>query len=69
MWNLIKMIQKNLQNGNRLKDLEIKFMVTKGERLEGGKYCEIGIGRDTLLYTKSVGNRTYCIAQGNKLNT
>ena len=31
MWNLIKVMQKNLQNRNRLKDFEIKLMVTKGE--------------------------------------
>ena len=31
-WNLIfKMIQKNLQNRNRLKDLETKLMATKVE--------------------------------------
>ena len=33
---LIKMIQKNLQNRNRLKYFEIKFMVTKGEILRRG---------------------------------
>ena len=31
MWNLIKMIPNNLQNGNRYKDFETKFMVTKRE--------------------------------------
>ena len=30
MWNLAKMIQKNLQNRTRLKDYETKFTVTKG---------------------------------------
>ena len=30
-----KMMQKNLQNRNRLTDIENKFMVTKGERGEG----------------------------------
>ena len=30
-WNQTKIIQKNLQNRNRLKDLETKFMVIKGE--------------------------------------
>ena len=29
-WNLIKMIQKNLENINKLKDFEAKFIVTKG---------------------------------------
>ena len=32
------MIQKNLQNSNRLKDFKTKFMVTEGELL--------GVGRD-----------------------
>ena len=32
MWNLKKMIQRNLQNRNRLTDIENKFMVTKGGR-------------------------------------
>ena len=32
MWNpLKKMIQKNLQNRNRLKDFKTKLMVTKAE--------------------------------------
>ena len=36
MWNpIFKMIQKNLQNRNRLKDFKTKFMVTKGKRREG----------------------------------
>ena len=34
MGKLIKMIQKNLQNRNRLKGFETKFVVTKGE-MEG----------------------------------
>ena len=31
MCNLIKMLQMNLQNRNRLKDFETKFVVTKWE--------------------------------------
>ena len=31
MWNITKMIQKNLPNRKRLKDFETKFMVTKGK--------------------------------------
>ena len=35
MWNLKKMVQMNLQNRNRLTDIENKRMVTKGEGGEG----------------------------------
>ena len=36
VWNLIlKILQKNLQNRNRLEDLETKIMATKGETREG----------------------------------
>ena len=31
-----KIIQMNLQNRNRLTDIENKLMITKGKRLEGG---------------------------------
>ena len=31
MWNIIKMIQNNLQNRNKLKDFKTKIMATKGE--------------------------------------
>lgn len=31
MWNLIKMIQWNLENKNRLKDFKLKLRFTKGE--------------------------------------
>ena len=34
MWNLT-VIQTYLQNRNRLKDIENKLMVTKGEKEEG----------------------------------
>ena len=37
MWNLTKIIQKNLQNRNRLSDFETKSMVTKGEVVVGDK--------------------------------
>ena len=30
-WNLIKIIQKNLQNGNRLNDFKNNHIITKGE--------------------------------------
>ena len=41
------------QNRNRLKDFEIKLMVTKEETLGGGINCKVRIGIYTLLYTKS----------------
>ena len=31
VWNLIEMIQQNLQNRNRLKDFKNKLMLIKGE--------------------------------------
>ena len=31
MWNLIKMIQQNLENRNRLKDFKTKLVFTKGK--------------------------------------
>ena len=41
MWNLIKMMQKNLfTKKEKLKDLETKLMVTKGEIL--GKKDKLG---------------------------
>ena len=30
-WNLIKMIQNDIQKRNRLKDIKTNFMVSKGE--------------------------------------
>ena len=38
-----------LQNGNRLIDLENKFMVSKGERWEAGVDYEVGINIYTLF--------------------
>ena len=52
MWNLIKMMQKNLENINSLKDIKIKVVVTKGETLGRGINWEGGIGVCTLPYTK-----------------
>ena len=43
-----------LQNSNRLTDIENKFMVTKGERGEGGINQEFRINRYTLLYIKQI---------------
>ena len=57
MWYLIKMIQKNLQNRNRLKDFKTKLTVIKGEMLEGEMDWESEISIYTLLYTKSFGNK------------
>ena len=50
--NLIKMIQKNLQSRNWLKDFETKLMVAKGETLGKGINMEVGIGIYTILYKK-----------------
>ena len=50
MWNLVKMVQKNLQNRNRLKDFETKVMVTNGETLGGWIKWEVGIDIYTLLH-------------------
>ena len=50
MWNLIKMIQKNLQNRKRLKDFKTKLTVTKGEMFRGGGInWDVGIGIYTLF--------------------
>ena len=68
MWNLIKTTQHNLQNINGLKDFETKFTVAKGEMWWGGINEEFGIDIYTLLCIRQ-GARTYCIAQGNLLNT
>ena len=48
-----------LQNGNRLRDLENKLMVTKGEMLWGveGIYSEFGINIYTLPYIKYIINK------------
>ena len=63
------MIQKNLQDRNILKDFETKIMVTKGEMWEE----EIAWGWDwhipTAIYKIDRLTGTYCIAQGNLLNT
>ena len=37
MWNLKNMIQMNLQNRNRLTELENKLMVTRGKVAERDK--------------------------------
>ena len=68
MWNLTKMIQKTLQNRNRLKNFKAKFTVTKGE-MRGRR--DWGVGTDTyiLLYIKYIGNKDLSIVQGNLLNT
>ena len=52
------------QNRDRLKDFEIKFIVTKGETLWGGMDWEDRIGIYTLLYTKSVCNQDLLYSSG-----
>jgi len=50
VWSLIEMIQENLENRNRRKDFETKFMFTKGEmRRRGGINHEVGTDIHTLL--------------------
>ena len=57
MWNLTKMIQKNLQKRNRLKGFENKFVVTKGETW--GRKDKLGglIDIYTLPYIKEIDNK------------
>ena len=60
------MLQLNLQNRNRITDLENKLMVTKGERLAGG--CinwEFGIDIYILLYLKWMTNKDLLYSRGN----
>ena len=47
MWNLIKMIQKNLYNRNKLKDFETIFP----KRKHGGGRDKLGGGELTDIYT------------------
>ena len=49
---------------NKFTDLEIKLMVFKGERCQGGINWEFGIDIHTLLYLKQITTRTYYTAQG-----
>ena len=44
------MIQKHLQNRNRLKDFETKFMITKGETWGGDMLRGGGWHIDTTTY-------------------
>ena len=57
MWNLTKMIQKNLQKRNRLKGFKDKFVVTKGETW--GRKDKLGglIDIYTLPYIKEIDNK------------
>ena len=47
---LNKIMQMNLENRNRLTDIENKLMVTKGKNWAGGMDWEHAIGICTLLY-------------------
>ena len=48
------MIQQNLQNRNRLTDIEKKLMITQGEHGGEGINLEFGISRYTLLYVNQM---------------
>ena len=64
MWNLIKKNDtKNLQNRNRLKDLETKFMAAKGKQKGTDKLGGWDEHTHTTLYRYVT--RTYYTAQGN----
>ena len=49
MWNLIKMIQKNLQKQKQTQSFKTKLMATKGETGGGTTNEEVGINIYTLL--------------------
>lgn len=57
------------QNRNRHRDFKTRLTVTKGETLGGGMDWEVGIDIYILLYMERIIMGTYCIAQGNLLNT
>ena len=60
MWTLIlKMIQMNLQDRHRFKDIENKLMVNRGEMLSGINQ-EFEINIYTLLYIREVINSLLC---------
>ena len=40
----------NLQNRNRLTDIENGLLIAKGEGCEGGMDCEFGVSRCKLVY-------------------
>ena len=54
-----------LQNRNRVKDVENKFMVTKGVWCGGGINWEIGINIYALLYVKQITNKDLLYSTGN----
>ena len=58
MWNLIKMMQKNLFTKRKQTERpETKLLVTKGEMLPGGINWEVGIGMYTRPHAKSISNQ------------
>ena len=59
--------KKNLQDRNRLKDFETKFMITTGGMLKGGMDWEVGIDMYTLLYKKLVGNEDLLYSSGKSI--
>ena len=61
------MIQKNLQDRNRLKDFETKFMLPKGKCGAGGINQGVGIDMYTLLYIKQIGNKDLLYGTGESM--
>ena len=47
----------NMQNRNKLTDVENKLVITKGEWEEGGTSYGYGINRFKLLYLKHIGKQ------------
>ena len=52
-----------LQSRNRLIDIEIRLVITKGER-EGRMDWEFEIGRFNLFHLEWIKNKDLCTAQG-----
>ena len=57
------MTQRNLQNRNRLTDLENESMAAGGK--DGGVVMEFGVDMYTLLYLKRVINKDRLYSTGN----
>ena len=55
----------NLQNRNRLTDLENKLSITRGEGGREGVVREFGIHMYTLLYLKWTTNKDLLLSAGN----
>jgi len=66
MWNLRKWYKRTyLQNRNRFRDIENRFVVAKREEGGGGKDWEFGISRCKILYTGWMSNKILLYITGN----